>query len=141
MAMEVLPVLMLKEGSPVLFKEYYHFLQVPVGLKIYWGNERFRFYLHPGIQAEWYLGKRLALEKGSTTGLVETAHSLNPNYPFRAFNFLVSLGTGLEMKLQKRVALFMEPQVKTTLRTVVEDAPYDTRRLDLALRTGLKLNF
>ena len=120
---------------------YYYFLQTPISLKHYFNSGKFRFYLRPGLQSDWAIGRRTAVNKDFGEEGVLTTHELEAEKKLRPFNVSLSLGVGMAMVFRKRVSFFAEPEFRTSLLTITENNQLKTRFYNLGWKMGVQLNF
>ncbi len=115
-----------------------HYINVPLAIKYYFGNDKLNFFATGGFDANILLGQDL------TTGLYGASYygKKSTPQPIGLNNVFVSgmIGGGLNYSLNRRFALTFSPTYRFALNPINKDMPFKAYPRSLTLAGGIRVS-
>ncbi len=121
------------------FKEFSYYFQMPIGIRYYWSQSTWKFYVQPGFDLEYLQGKRNAYLRKDEQGksLVIAQNSVDV---LQQYSVLAALRMGLEKSLNARFSFFLEPEYSISLVNISSlISAGAAKRSNLGIRIGARL--
>ena len=127
-----------------IFKYSHYFVDLMVGMRYYANDGRFRAFVFPMVESNFYLSNRYETELLLEDVPLQNDPLLENNTtPFREVNFTAGLGIGLEAALSQQIKLIVMPSFEYMLLSMSKDAVVDNppRFYNISARLGLEYWF
>ena len=116
-----------------------HYINVPLAVKYYFGNNKLNFFALAGADANFLLGQDL------TTGLYGASYygKKTPPKPIGLNNVFVSamLGGGINYSLNRWLGLTFSPTYRFALNPINKDMPFKAYPRNFSLAGGVRFSF
>ena len=117
------------------------FLDIPIGVRYYFNQGKWRFFTQPSVDLSYYLTRRTSIKftlSDLETEVIESISSSGLN-DFRTINLAGSLGFGVERNISEKLSIFFQPTATMHLFSTAKNSVTDSKLYAISGRMGINI--
>lgn len=107
----------------------YFFMGIPIGLRVYLGGKKIKFFVEPNIEPQFHLTNNQLIVKSEIDGTFTEEKIKNIDNNFRPINFALGLSFGIEVPFSDSFFLTFQPNYNIHLLPTANNVNFKGARL------------